>query len=70
MITDGFTYVAILIFLAAVLVTLEKKTGWKFFRFVPAVVLLYLISMLLCTLKVWDMDATKPAYSALKNSMT
>lgn len=70
MITDGFTYVAILIFLAAVLVTLEKKTEWKFFRFVPAVVLLYLISMLLCTLKVWDMEATKPAYSALKNSMT
>ncbi len=70
MITDGFTYVAILIFLAAVLVTLEKKTGWKFFRFVPAVVLLYLISMLLCTLGVWDMDSTKPAYSALKNSLT
>lgn len=70
MITNGFTYVAVLLLLAAVLVTLEKKTGWKFFKYVPAVVLLYLISMLLCTLKVWDMDATKPAYSALKNSMT
>lgn len=70
MITNGFTYVAVLLLLAAVLVTLEKKTGWKFFKYVPAVVLLYLISMLLCTLNVWDMDATKPAYSALKNSMT
>ncbi|SKC07297.1 Uncharacterized membrane protein [Lachnospiraceae bacterium] len=70
MITDGFTYVAVLIFLAAVLVTLEKKTGWKIFRFIPAVVLLYLISMLLCTLSIWDMEATKPAYSALKNSLT
>lgn len=70
MITDGFTYVALLVFLAAILVTLEKKTGWKIFRFIPAVVLLYLISMLLCTLKVWDMEATKPAYSALKNSLT
>ncbi len=70
MITNGFTYVAVLIFLAAVLVTLEKKTGWKFFRFIPAVVLLYLISMLLCTLGVWDMGETKPAYSALKNSLT
>ncbi len=70
MITDGFAYVAVLVFLAAVLVTLEKKTGWKFFRFIPAVVLLYLISMLLCTLGVWDMEATKPAYSALKNSLT
>lgn len=70
MITNGFTYVAVLIFLAAILVLLEKKTGWKFFKFIPAVVLLYLISMLLCTLKVWDMESTKPAYSALKNSLT
>ena len=70
MITNGFTYVAVLLLLAGVLVTAEKKTGWKFFKYVPAVVLLYLISMLLCTLNVWDMAETKPAYSALKNSMT
>ena len=61
MITNGFTYVAVLLLLAAVLVTAEKKTGWKFFKYVPAVVLLYLISMLLCTLNVWDMAETKPA---------
>ena len=73
MITNGFTYVAVLIFMAAVLVTLDKSsTGAmkKFFSYVPAVVLCYLIAMLLCTLKVWDMEATKPAYSALKNNMT
>ena len=70
MITDGFVYVALLIFLAAVLVTLEKKTGWKLFQYIPAVVLLYLLAMLLCTLKVWDIDATKPAYSTLKNPFT
>ena len=70
MITNGFTYVAVLLLLASVLVTLEKNTGWKFFKFVPAVVLLYLLSMVLCTLGVWDMAETKPAYSALKNSMT
>ncbi len=73
MITNGFTYVAVLLFMAAVLVTLEKsaKGGLaKFFKFIPAVVLCYLISMLLCTFKVWDMAATKPAYSALKNNLT
>lgn len=70
MITDSFTYAAVLVFLAAVLVTLEKKTGWKVFKYLPAVVLLYLISMLLCTLKVWDMESTKPAYDTLKNSLT
>ena len=73
MITNGFTYVAVLIFMSAVLITLEKsaKGFWaKFFKYVPAVVLCYLIAMVLCTLKVWDMAATKPAYSALKNSLT
>lgn len=73
MITNGFTYVAVLLFMAAVLVTLEKnaKGGLqKFFKFVPAVVLCYLIAMLMCTLKVWDMAETKGAYGALKNNLT
>ena len=57
MITNGFTYVAVLLFMAAVLVTMSHHaTGGlaKFFKYVPAVVLCYLIAMLLCTLKVWD----------------
>ena len=73
MITDGFTYVAALLFMAGVLVTLEKKaTGalGRFFRFVPSVVLCYLVAMLLCTLKAWDLGQTKPAYDALKNNLT
>ena len=64
---------AVLLFMAAVLVTLEKsaKGGMqKFFKYVPAVVLCYLIAMFLCTLGVWDMAETKPAYSALKNNLT
>lgn len=73
MITNGFTYMAVLLFMAAVLVTLEKKTTGKvqkFFKYVPAVVLCYLIAMVLCTLNVWDLAETKPAYSALKNNLT
>ena len=49
--------------MAAFLVTLEKsaKGGMqKFFKYVPAVVLCYLIAMFLCTLGVWDMAETKP----------
>ena len=49
--------------MAAVLVTLEKsaKGGMqKFFKYVPAVVLCYLIAMFLCTLGVWDMAETEP----------
>lgn len=69
MITNGFTYIAVLIFLAAMLVWLQKYTKSKFFDFVPPIVLLYLITMILCTLGAWDMEATKPAYSALKNNL-
>ena len=73
MITNGFTYAAVLLFMAGVLVTLEKnaKGAWKtFFKYVPSVVLCYLIAMLLCTFHVWDLGETKAAYSALKNNLT
>lgn len=69
MITNGFTYIAVLIFIAALLVWLQKYTKSKFFDYAPPIVLLYLITMIFCTLKVWDMEATKPAYSALKNNI-
>lgn len=69
MITNGFTYIAVLIFLAAMLVWLQKYTKWKFFEFVPPIVLLYLSTMVLCTIGAWDMEATKPAYSAMKNNI-
>jgi hypothetical protein len=42
MITNGFTYAAVLLFMAGVLVTLEKNAaGWlkKLFKVIPAVVL-------------------------------
>lgn len=69
MITNGFTYVAVLLFMAAMLVWLQKYTNAKFFDFVPPIVLLYLLTMICCTLKFWDLEATKPAYSALKNNL-
>lgn len=73
MITNGFPYVAALIFMAAVLVTLEKSAAGgmkKFFKYVPASVLCYLTAMLLCTLRLWDLEATQAAYSGLKNNLT
>lgn len=70
MITNGFTYVAVLLLLAGILISLEKHSGWKFFKYIPAVVLLYFSAMLLCTLGTWDLEATNPTYSALKNPIT
>ena len=69
MITNGFTYIAVLVFIAAMLVWLQRYTKSKFFDYAPPIVLLYLITMICCTLKVWDMEATKPAYSVLKNNL-
>lgn len=73
MIKDGFMYIAALIFIAALLINLPKIfTGPKaktFFNFAPPVVLIYLGMMVLCTLKVWDLEATANAYSSLKNPL-
>ncbi len=67
MITNGFTYIATLAFIAACLIGLQKVSKSKFFDYVPPVVLLYLIAMLCCTFAVWDPAATKDAYGAVRN---
>lgn len=73
MITDGFMYIAVLVFIAAVLVCLPKffkgERAQKFFRFAPPIVLIYLGLMLLCTVKLWDLESTASAYSSLKNPL-
>ena len=71
MITDGFMYIAALIFIAAILVNLPKifkgPKAKVFFNFAPPIVLIYLGLMALCTVKLWDLESTADAYSALKN---
>lgn len=72
MIKEGFMYLATIIFVAAVLINLPvifkgNKTAQKIFKFAPPIVLIYLGLMVLCTLKVWDLESTKTAYSSLKN---
>ncbi len=69
MITNGFTYIAFLIFFAAGLLWLERHTRWRFFQYVPPLILLYLGAMVLCSLGLWDLNATSGAYAALKNNI-
>lgn len=73
MIQDGFMYIAALIFIAALLINLPKifsgTIAKKFFRFAPPIVLIYLGLMFLCTIKLWDLEATADAYSHLKNPL-
>lgn len=71
MIKDGFLYIAVLIFTAALLINLpvifKGRVAQNIFKFAPPVVLIYLGMMLLCTIKLWDLKTTTEAYSALKN---
>lgn len=69
LITNGFMYVAFLVFFAGLLVWCQKATNWKIFNYVPPIVMVYLFNMLFCTIGLWDMKATAPAYSALKNNL-
>ncbi|SNS03290.1 Uncharacterized membrane protein [Anaerovirgula multivorans] len=67
MITNGFTYLAFIVFFGAVIVWTEKSHKGKFFKYVPAVVLIYLISMLLSTFNVWQhTDDVKQYYSIFR----
>ena len=71
MIKDEFLYIAVLIFITALLINLpvifKGRIAKNIFKFAPPVVLIYLGMMLLCTVKLWDLEATTGAYSALKN---
>ena len=73
MIQNGFMYIAALIFIAAVLVSLPRifkgKIAGRIFNFAPPIVLIYLGLMMLCTIGLWDLEATATAYSSLKNPL-
>ena len=53
MITDGFTYLALIVFFTGAVVWAEKVFKGRFFKYVPAVVLIYLGAMLLSTFALW-----------------
>lgn len=71
MITNGFMYLAAIIFISAILIYLPKifkgKAAQKVFKFAPPVVLIYLGLMVLCTVRLWDLDSTAATYTAVKN---
>ncbi|MBR5509566.1 MAG: DUF819 domain-containing protein [Lachnospiraceae bacterium] len=68
-ITNGFTFIAFLMFLAGGLLALEKYTKWKVFNVVPPLVWIYVINMILCTMGVFSSEGCSTAYSNLKNNL-
>ena len=68
MITNGLLMIAVVCGLAAVLLVLDKTAGWKFFRYVPAVVLMYLLCAALNSAGLFGTeDATREPLKNLKD---
>ncbi|MBF0410258.1 MAG: DUF819 domain-containing protein [Candidatus Riflebacteria bacterium] len=69
MIQTGFSYLASLVFIAAVIVQLDKKYQ-RFFAWVPGIVFLYFSVMLLATAGVWKKtDEISFYYKEVKNNL-
>ena len=68
-ITNGFTFIAFLIFVAGGLLALEKYTKWRLFYWVPVLVWVYVLNMLFCTVGLYNSEECSAAYSALKNNL-
>ncbi len=69
MITNGFTYIAFLMFVAGALLFLQKNTKWKIFDLVPPLVWIYVLHMVFCTIGLYDLAETKAAYNGFKNNL-
>ncbi|MCI5643517.1 MAG: DUF819 family protein [Peptoniphilus sp.] len=68
-ITNGFTYIAFLMFIAGALLALEKYTKWKIFNVVPPLVFIYVLNMIFCTMGLYSSEECSKTYSALKNNL-
>lgn len=68
-ISNGFTYIAVLMFIAGGLLALEKYGKWKIFNVIPPLVFIYLINMVLCTLGWYQSKEVEAAYGVLKNNL-
>jgi len=54
MITSGFTYLAVIIFFSGAVVWTEKSVNSRLFKYLPAIVLIDLGTLLLSTCGLWE----------------
>ena len=70
MIESGFAYLALLIFLAALIVYVDKHYRFKLFDYLPAIVILYFVVMLFSTMGLWQKTAEITAtYKDIKSNL-
>ncbi|SFV70272.1 Protein of unknown function DUF819 [hydrothermal vent metagenome] len=70
MISNGFFYLALLMMIASCIVYIEKKSQYKIFEYLPAIVILYFVVMLASTFGVWEKTASVTAtYKVVKSNL-
>jgi len=70
MIQTAFPYIAILLFIASILVYLEAKSKAKIFEVLPAIVILYFIVMTLSSLELWvKTEEINSSYKSFKSNL-
>lgn len=65
-ITNGFAYIAFLMLVAGTLLSVEKYTKWKVFNLVPALVWIYALNMVFCTMGLYSSKAVAAVNGPLK----
>jgi uncharacterized membrane protein len=70
MIQTAFPYLAILLFIASILVYIEERTKAKFFEYLPAIVILYFTVMTLSSLNLWiKTEEINNTYKVFKSNL-
>ena len=70
MIENGFTYLAVLMMIGSAIVYTEKKTQYRLFEYLPAIVIIYFVVMLFSTFGLWQKSESVTAtYKAVKSNL-
>jgi len=70
MIENGFTYLAVLMMIAAGIVYTEKKSQHKLFEYLPAIVIIYFVVMLASTFGLWHKtESVTATYKSVKSNL-
>ena len=70
MIENGFTYLAVLMIIAASIVYTEKKSQHKIFEYLPAIVIIYFMVMLASTFGLWHKtESITATYKSVKSNL-
>ena len=70
MIENGFTYLAVLMMIGSAIVYTEKKTQYRLFEYLPAIVIIYFAVMLFSTFGLWQKSESVTAtYKTVKSNL-